>query len=142
VKFLVIWKLELSLVPRGGLDAVLRMPDYAAPLESSGKIAARYHIVGAHGGAWIYDVDSNESSSGCSRSRRSINLAHYDVYPLGVRWASRRPDASGMPRLVARAGRMIFRSGLRAGGDATTRRSRRSLPLLRAASDPRSGLRE
>jgi hypothetical protein len=60
VKFLVIWKLELSLVPRGGLDAVLRMPDYAAPLERSGKIAARYHIVGAHGGAWIYDVASNE----------------------------------------------------------------------------------
>ena len=53
MKFLVIWKLELSLVPRGGLDAVLRMPDYAAPLEKSGKIAARYHIVGAH--VAIYD---------------------------------------------------------------------------------------
>ena len=82
MKFLVIWKLELSLVPRGGLDAVLRMPDYAAPLERSGKIAARYHIVGAHGGAWIYDVDSNEELERLLAIAPVYNLAHYDVYPL------------------------------------------------------------
>lgn len=82
MKFLVIWKLELSLVPRGGLEAILRMPDYAAPLEESGKIAARFHIVGAHGGAWIYDVDSNEELERLLAISPVYNLAHYDVYPL------------------------------------------------------------
>jgi len=82
MKFLVIWKLELSLVPRGGLEAILRMPDYAAPLEESGKIAARYHIVGAHGGAWIYDVDSNEELERLLAISPVYNLAHYEVLPL------------------------------------------------------------
>jgi hypothetical protein len=35
------------------------MPGYARPLEQAGKVTARYHIVGAHGGAWLYDVGSN-----------------------------------------------------------------------------------
>ena len=82
MKFLVIWKLELSLVPRGGLDAVLRMPDYAAPLERSGKIAARYHIVGAHGGAWIYEVDSHEEFERLLATAPVFNFATYDVRPL------------------------------------------------------------
>lgn len=44
--------IELSLVSRGALDAVLRMPDYAVPLERLLAISP------------VYD------------------LAHYEVYPL------------------------------------------------------------
>ena len=40
--------------------AIARMPEYGAGLEEQGKVLMRYHIVGAHGGAWIYDVDSHE----------------------------------------------------------------------------------
>ncbi len=56
MKFLVIWKIELSLLSPHVASAVARMQAYAKPLERSGRIAARYHIVGAHGGAWVYDV--------------------------------------------------------------------------------------
>ena len=47
MKFLVIWKIELSLLSSHVASAVARMPAYARPLERSGRIAARYHIVGA-----------------------------------------------------------------------------------------------
>jgi hypothetical protein len=49
VKFLVIWKIELSLLSSHVAAAVARMPAYAGPLERSGRIAARYqrrHPVG------------------------------------------------------------------------------------------------
>ncbi len=36
------------------------MPSYARPLERSGQLANRYHIVGAYGGAWVCDAGSNE----------------------------------------------------------------------------------
>lgn len=94
MKFLVIWKLELSLISRGGLQAVLSMGDYAAPLEASGKIVARYHVVGAHGGAWIYDVDSNEELERLLAVAPVYNLAHYDVYPLAEMRALRPSEAS------------------------------------------------
>jgi hypothetical protein len=55
VKFLVIWKIELSLLSSHVASAVARMPAYARPLDRSGQVAdrsgqvaARYHIVGAH----------------------------------------------------------------------------------------------
>ena len=60
VKFLVLWQLELSRVSTDLVRLVARMPEHARPLEESGKVIGRYHIVGAHGGAWIYDVASNE----------------------------------------------------------------------------------
>ena len=50
VKFLVIWQIEISLLSREILKSVARMPDYARPLEKQGKILARYHIPGSHGG--------------------------------------------------------------------------------------------
>jgi hypothetical protein len=40
VKFLVIWKLELSLLSPHVAAAVARMPAYAQPLEKSGQVAA------------------------------------------------------------------------------------------------------
>ena len=42
MKFLVIWKIELSLLSSHVAAAVARMPAYAQPLERSGQIAARY----------------------------------------------------------------------------------------------------
>lgn len=53
VKFLVLWRMELSLLSSEMAAAVARMPRYAEPLERSGKVVARYHLVGQHGGAWI-----------------------------------------------------------------------------------------
>jgi hypothetical protein len=41
VKFLVIWKIELSLLSPHVASAVARMQAYAQPLERSGRIAAR-----------------------------------------------------------------------------------------------------
>jgi muconolactone delta-isomerase len=82
VKFLVIWKLELSLLSPHVASAVARMQAYAEPLERSGQIAARYHIVGAHGGAWIYDVGSNEELERLLALMPVYNFAHYTVYPL------------------------------------------------------------
>lgn len=40
MKFLVIWKIELSLLSSHVASAVARMPAYAQPLERSGRIAA------------------------------------------------------------------------------------------------------
>lgn len=49
-KFLVLWKLELSRPPGCGPG---RAPaaDYGARLLEEGKLEARYHLVGGHGGA-------------------------------------------------------------------------------------------
>jgi muconolactone delta-isomerase len=82
VKFLVIWKLDLSLLSPHVAAAVARMPGYARPLEQTGKVAARYHIVGAHGGAWIYDVGSNEELERLIAQMPIYNFAHYTIDPL------------------------------------------------------------
>jgi muconolactone delta-isomerase len=82
VKFLVIWKLDLSLLSPHVAAAVARMPAYARPLEQSGQVAARYHIVGAHGGAWLYDVRSNEELERLIALMPIYNFAHYTIYPL------------------------------------------------------------
>jgi hypothetical protein len=60
MKFLVVWKMEISRLSAEMMKTVLRMPDYAKPLEESGKVIGRYHIVGYHGGAWIFNVESND----------------------------------------------------------------------------------
>jgi muconolactone delta-isomerase len=82
VKFLVIWRLELALLSRGVLEAVLKMPDYAGPLEKKGKIFGRYHVVGSHGGAWLYDVESNEELDRLLAMSTVYNYARYEVLPL------------------------------------------------------------
>jgi muconolactone delta-isomerase len=82
VKFLVIWKIDLSLLSPHVASAVARMSAYARPLERSGQIAARYHIVGAHGGAWVYDVSSNEELERLIALMPTYNFAHYTIYPL------------------------------------------------------------
>ena len=82
MKFLVLWKLNLSLLSEEVVRAVMRMPEYAEPLVEQGKVAARYHIVGGHGGAWIYDVDSNEELERVLAMSPVYNFAEYQVVAL------------------------------------------------------------
>jgi muconolactone delta-isomerase len=82
MKFLVLWRLELSRLSADMAKAVLRMPEYADPLKKQGKVLDRYHIVGGHGGAWIYDVDSNEELEILLARSPVYNMAHYEIFPL------------------------------------------------------------
>jgi muconolactone delta-isomerase len=97
VKFLVLWRIELSLLSREMAQAVGRMSDYGAALEDEGKLIARYHIVGAHGGAWIYDVESHERFEQLLARAPIFNFARYEIYPLAemVRPALGRADERG-----------------------------------------------
>ena len=82
MKFLVIWQIEIALLSRDVLQSVMRMADYAGPLEAQGKVAARWHIPGSHGGAWIYNVASNEELDMLLARSPVYNFARYQVYPL------------------------------------------------------------
>jgi len=82
VKFLVLWRIEIALMSRDVMAAVMTMPDYAGPLEKQKKVVGRYHIPGAHGGAWIYDVESNEELDMLLARSPVFNFSHYEVFPL------------------------------------------------------------
>ncbi len=82
MKFLVMWELDLARLSTGVARAVMRMPEYAQEVIEEGKLEARYHIVGKHGGAWIYDVDSNEELERLLAMAPVYNFARYDIYPL------------------------------------------------------------
>ena len=82
MKFLVLWRIELSRLSTEMMQAVLTMPDYAEPLQEQGKVVGRYHIVGSHGGAWIYDVESNEELEMLLARSPVYNFSHFTVYPL------------------------------------------------------------
>jgi muconolactone delta-isomerase len=82
VKFLVLWRLELSLLSREMAQAVARMSEYGAALENEGRLISRYHVVGAHGGAWIYDVESHEQFEQLLARSPIFNFARYEIYPL------------------------------------------------------------
>lgn len=82
MKFLVVWRIELSRLSADVVKAVLAMPDYAKPLEAQGKVVARFHIVGGHGGAWIYDVESNDELEILLVRSPVYNVSHYEVFPL------------------------------------------------------------
>ena len=81
-KFLVMWSLESSLMGGAAVKAVFAMPAYAEKLLKSGKLEKRYHIVGRHGGAWIYSVDSNEELDRLLATAPVYNFAKYEVIPL------------------------------------------------------------
>jgi muconolactone D-isomerase len=81
-KFLVVWKLELSRVSPETMQTVLRQQDYGARLQAEGKVQTRYHLIGAHGGAWIYDVASNEELDALLAQAPVYNVASYEVHPL------------------------------------------------------------
>jgi muconolactone delta-isomerase len=82
VKFLVIWKMDISVLSAEMMRTVLRMPDVAKPLEESGKVIGRYHIVGYHGGAWIFNVASNDELEILLATLPVYNYSHFEVYPL------------------------------------------------------------
>lgn len=81
-KFLVLWSLEPVHIASHGIKAVLAMPDYANKLLGMGKLDKRYHIVGKHGGAWIYNVDSNEELDRLLAMAPVYNFARYEVLAL------------------------------------------------------------
>jgi muconolactone delta-isomerase len=83
MKFLVLWHFD---VPRLGAEVVRaiveQMPRYAKKLEQDGKLECRYHVVGSHGGAWIYNVASNEELDRLLATSPVYNFAEYQVLPL------------------------------------------------------------
>lgn len=82
IKFLVLWQLEQSLLSTPMAEAIGRMPGYGAGLEAEGKVLARYHVVGAHGGAWIYDVETHEEFEMLLARAPVFNFARYTIHPL------------------------------------------------------------
>ena len=82
MKFLVIWSIDIGRLSGDVMKAVLRMRDHAVPLEEQGKVIGRYHIVGSHGGAWIYNVASNDELEMLLAQSPVYNFSHYQVYPL------------------------------------------------------------
>jgi muconolactone delta-isomerase len=82
MKFLVLWRMEISRLTADMMKSVLTMPDYARPLEEQGKVIGRYHIVGSHGGAWIYNVESNDELEMLLAQSPVYNFAHFQVLPL------------------------------------------------------------
>jgi muconolactone delta-isomerase len=58
------------------------MPEYGERLQREGKVLMRYHIVGAHGGAWIYDVESHEEFERLLAVAPVFNFSKYVVHAL------------------------------------------------------------
>ncbi len=82
MKFLVLWNLEQTLLSDAMVRAIARMPEYGGRMEQEGKVLMRYHVVGAHGGAWIYEVDSHEEFERLLAMAPVFNFARYDIRPL------------------------------------------------------------
>jgi muconolactone delta-isomerase len=86
-----MWQVEQSLLSDAMSRAIARMPEYGSGLQSEGKVVARYHVVGAHGGAWIYDVDDHEEFERLLARAPVFNFSRYTVHPL-VDMATRSAD--------------------------------------------------
>ncbi|MGD1092628.1 MAG: muconolactone Delta-isomerase family protein [Bryobacteraceae bacterium] len=82
MKFLVIWHLDVSQLSAEVIRAVMAQPNYGKKLQGDGKLECRYHIVGSHGGAWIYNVKSNEELDMLLAAAPVYNFAQYQVMPL------------------------------------------------------------
>ncbi|MBV8527940.1 MAG: hypothetical protein JOZ75_06465 [Candidatus Dormibacteraeota bacterium] len=81
-KFLVLWKLEISRLGGDQMRSVLRQQEHGAKMQAQGKVLSRYHVVGGHGGAWIYDADSHEELDHLLAAAPVFNFATYQVFPL------------------------------------------------------------
>ncbi len=92
MKFLVLWQIDLGLLSQALVKAIARMPDYGTDLERRGKVTARYHVVGAHGGAWIYEVDSHEEFERLLGRAPVFNFARYTVHALAEMDSGRPGD--------------------------------------------------
>jgi muconolactone D-isomerase len=58
------------------------MQEYGTRLEGEGKVLGRYHVVGSHGGAWIYTADSHQELDRLLALAPVYNFATYQVFPL------------------------------------------------------------
>lgn len=82
MKFLVLWHFETTRLTPELTNAVMQQPEYAKGLEKQGKLECRYHVIGSHGGAWIYKVDSNEELDRLLAMSPVYNYATYNVLAL------------------------------------------------------------
>jgi muconolactone delta-isomerase len=82
MKFLVLWRIEAARMTQDVVRSVLEQPNYAKQLEADGKLECRYHLIGKHGGAWIYKVNSNEELDRLLAMSPVYNFATYDVLAL------------------------------------------------------------
>jgi len=80
MKFLVLWHFDLTRLGPEVVRAVMQMPDYAKKLGD--KLECRYHVIGSHGGAWIYKVTSNEELDRFLAMSAVYNYATYQVLAL------------------------------------------------------------
>jgi len=83
MKFLVLWSFQqgIKLTPEL-MKATFDLREYATKLRSQGKVERHYHIIGKHGGVWIFDVESNDELENLIAAMPVYNLAQYDIYPL------------------------------------------------------------
>jgi muconolactone delta-isomerase len=64
------------------MAAVMDQSNYRKKLETEGKLECCYHVVGSHGGAWIYIVTSNEELDRLLAMSPVFNFSSYQVLPL------------------------------------------------------------
>jgi muconolactone delta-isomerase len=82
MKFLVLWHFDIGRLSPEVIRAIGEQPKYGEKLEKQGKLECRYHVVGSHGGAWIYNVDSNEELDRLLAMSPVFNFATYQVLTL------------------------------------------------------------
>lgn len=82
MKFLVLWRLDVGRPAPDLIKAIAEQPNYGKKLEAEGKVEGRYHLIGQHGGAWIYNVKSNEELDLLLAMAPVYNYARYEVMPL------------------------------------------------------------
>jgi len=82
MKFLVLWHFDVTRLGPEVIRAIAQQPAYGEKLEKQGKLECRYHVVGSHGGAWIYKVDSNEELDRLLAMSPVYNFATYEVLAL------------------------------------------------------------
>ena len=82
MKFLVLWHFDVSRLTPDVVRAIAEQPKYGERLEADGKLECRYHVVGSHGGAWIYNVTSNEELDRLLAMSPVYNFATYQVLAL------------------------------------------------------------
>ena len=82
MKFLVLWHFDISRLGPDVVRAIMEQPKYGEKLAKEGKLECRYHLVGSHGGAWIYNVQSNEELDRLLAMSPVYNFATYQVLAL------------------------------------------------------------
>jgi muconolactone delta-isomerase len=97
MKFLVLWHFDVGRLSPEVIRAITQQPEYGLRLEKQGKLECRYHVVGSHGGAWIYKVDSNEELDRLLAMSPVYNYAKYEVLPLAE---MQDPGHGGEKRLI------------------------------------------